>query len=325
MLNMCFENRYTKVEFEIRDEQLFITSVFFNDKQFVKRVKGIKHSNVFIVGQTYLGKLFHRYALGGEKLQFRGYLQDDFDDRKELIVEEQNDKIYVKTTYVLYHNSGVLQCKKEVKNLTGNDFILECVSPLTLSGVMTDDIEERAEKDQEGDYDPTAFMEETKQTKKQSLPYLWKAHNTWCSEVCFERFDLQSEGLRGMEKTLRCGRIVTMSNGSQTTNRYLPLGILEKENYGFLMFEILPTGSWAYEISSGMGDCAHEWSLGLLGKTLNDNNWYKVLKKDETYETETVRIVGAADLDGIIEHASAIRRNEKRKINSYPHESVIHN
>ena len=322
---MIFENKYTKIEFLIQDYKVFIKSIYFEEKEFISYTNGIQHSNIFLVGEVYGRKIFNRYAVGGEELDFLGYMQENFEDRDELIIEEQNDKIYVKTTYILYKNSAVLQCKKEVKNLSLEEIVLECVSPLTLTGIMLDDVLDEAKQEESNDIDLTAVVSETKQRQKQKLPWFWKGHNTWCSEGSFERFDLETEGLRGMDKTMRCGRIVVAGNGTQTTNRYLPMGIFEKQNYGFFMFEILPVGSWSYEITAGLNALANEWMLAITGKTLNDNGWYKSLKTDESYETETVRIVGAPDLDSIISHNSAIRRNEKRKIKDEPCEQVIHN
>lgn len=322
---MIFGNKYTKIEFLIQDQEIFIKSILFEGKEFVYYEKGIKHSNVFLVGEIYPRKIFNRYTIGGEELKVLGYMQENFENRDELTIEEHNDIIYVKTTYILYKNSAVLQCKKEVKNMSSKEIVLECVSPLTLKGIMLDNTNAEIKEQMDKELDPTAVVSETKRTQKQTFPWLWKCHNTWCSEGRFERFDLNTEGILGIEKTMRCGRIIVAGNGTQTTNRYLPMGIFEKPEYGFLMFEILPVGSWSYEIAAGLGEDTNEWTLAVMGKTLNDNGWYKALKSDEVYETETVRVVGASDLDGIIEHSFAIRRNEKRKIEVEPCQNVIHN
>ena len=323
---ITFQNDYTKICFMLENQHFFIKSISFKGKEFIYYEQGIKHSNVFIVGEGYRQKIMGRYSLGGEELFFVSYIQEEYENKKELVVEEKNEKIYVKTIYSLYNNSAVLQCRKEITNLMQREILLENAAPLVLTGIMLDEKTSgiRMEAFNEDD-DPTAVVKEVKQAKKQTLPKFWKGHNTWCSEGCFECFDLETEGFRAMEKKERCCRIVVAGNGTQTTNRYFPVGIFEKENQGFFMFEILPVGSWSYEITTGLDDAFNEWCLSLSGKTLNDNGWYKVLKENETYETEIVRIVGASDLDGIIAEQTAIRRNEKIKTSIWPHEKVIHN
>ena len=179
---------------------------------------------------------------------------------------------------------------------------------------------------EEADVDPTAIFNSKKTLPYYNRPRFYKAHNTWCTEAIFEEVDLDQAGMRGKEQTKRCGRILVSSNGSQTTARYLPLGIFQKDGYGYFMFEILPEGSWSYEIEAGANDYDdHEIFLCLSGKTLADNAWYKTLRPNEIYKSEQVRIVGAKDLDELIEHTVKCKRNAKRKNTLNVHEQVVFN
>lgn len=328
MKKIIFKNDYTNVVFQCKENKIFIESIAFSGKEYVYHKEGMQHSNVFFLGKYYpRGKMFNRYEFGGEDLLFVGAKERQFDNKKELIVEEKNEKIFVKTIYELYDNSATLQCRKEIINLLNKTIYIESASPLTLKGIMVGDDNHMLSysTDLEGIEDLTTKIGKVERRKKICLPWLWKAHNTWCSEACFEKVNLETEGLRAIHKQMRCGRIVVAGNGVQTTNRFLPLGLLEKENYGFFSFEILPVGSWSYEITAGYHEAADEWTLALLGRNFHDNGWYRALQPNETHCTEEVRIVGDLDIDGIVRHNTVFRRNVKAKNLLHAHEDIVYN
>ena len=338
MEKIILKNDYTTVVFQCKEEKIFIKSIAFSGKEYVYYEDGMQHSNVFCLGEYYpRGKMFNRYEFGGEALSFVGANEIRIGDKKELIIEEKNDRISVKTIYTLYDNSATLSVKKEIINATDATLSLECASPLTLTGIMWDKQSEAQENAQtlSNDIDVTTVLSPVGEPLKDGIRYMsqytpptfWKAHNTWCCEAVFEKFDLKAEGFRGQERVKRAGKISVSSNGSQTTNRYLPLGVFEKEQYGYLMFEILPVGSWSYEIEAGMsmGEDENEIIIALTGRNLCDNGWYKRLQPQEKYVTEEARIVGGADLDCILEQATLYRRNVKRKIKKEPYEEIVYN
>ncbi len=333
-----FKNAFTHVRFEEKENALYIKSISFFGKEYIDYEKGIPHSFVFLVGEFYPSKkLFNRYGSIGEKFYFVGAKEVQFESKKQFIIEESNDKLKVKTIYTLYDNSATLSVKKEIINVTDTTLSLECASPLTLNGIMWDKQAETKENAQalSNDIDVTTILSPVgepltdgmRYMQKYTAPNFWKVHNTWCCEAVFEKFDLKAEGFRGQERVKRAGKISVSSNGSQTTNRYLPLGVFEKENYGYFMFEILPVGSWSYEIEAGMsmGEDENEIILALTGRNLCDNGWYKRLQPQEKYVTEEARIVGGADIDCILEQTTLFRRNEKRKIKKEPYEEIVYN
>ena len=330
---MNFSNGYTNVVFKLQEtdgkQRIFIAEIAFGEKAFVHYEKGLPVSHVTLLGKPYY-KLFNRYASCGEQLSFISSKTLQTEKGKQLIIEEASDELAVKTTFTLENDNGVLSVQAEVTNMQSEPLTLECVSPLILNGIMLDEVESNAESVSplvdEKDVDPTAIFSSKKALPYHTRPRFFKAHNTWCTEAMFEEVDLDNEGMRGKEYTKRCGKIVVGSNGSQTTARYLPLGIFQKDDYGYLMFEILPEGSWSYEIEAGAGDeDDYEVFLCLSGKTLADNGWYKELRAGETYRSEQVRFIGASDLDGILEHTTKNRRNVKRPNNLRVHEQVIFN
>lgn len=312
-----FRNEKTALILEEKEGEVYIKELSFNGKAYSSAGEGMKHSYVFLVGQHYRGKIFNRYSLGGEKLQFVKAEEASDEEKKTLTVEEKNERILVKTKYTLYHNTAVLQCQKEVTNVGEEAVRLECVSALTLKNVMTTaaDAELREEED------ATSCIQSVK-TKKKTFPILWKAHNTWCSECAFERVDLEQEGLRCSYKRKRYGKITVSSNGTQTTNRYMPLGVFEQAGYGYFGFELVPVGSWSYEIEA---NAENDLLFCVTGKTLAENGWYKTLAIGETHTSEEIRVVGGEDLDDVAGELTTLRRNVKRKTHLQPHKEVIYN
>ena len=329
---MEFKNGRAKIEFKVvkkaEGARLYVTGISFNGQEFVRYNKGVEHTYLFLLGAVCRGKNFNRYAALGEDLFFVDATEINFEDKKQFIVEEKNNRVAVRTIYTLFNNSAMLSVKKEVTNLSKQNLTIECCSPLTLKGIMADygvgqTLEPNVQKE-----DATTEIGEgaSEFVAQEDLPIFWKAHNTWCCEAGFEPFDLLKEGMRCKERIKRCGKISVVGNGSQTTNRYLPLGIFEKSNYGYFLFELLPVGSWSYEIEAGAADYDdHEVALVLSGKTLCENGWFKALRQEETYCTEEVRIVGGKDLDDIAEDITVYRRNVKRKTEFNVAEQVIYN
>lgn len=310
-------------------QRILLTEITFGNKAFVRYEKGLPVSHVTILGNKYQ-KLFNRYASSGEMVYYVGKKTKEYKHKKELEIEEQNDQINVKTIFTLESDNGVLSVRSVVTNLREQNITLECVAPLVLNGIMLDERETTTQVDvlskDETFVDLTAVFNGRAKQKYHRRPRFFKVHNTWCMETIVEEVDLDEAGMRGKEYAKRCGKIVVSSNGSQTTARYLPLGIFQKEDYGYFMFEILPEGSWSYEIEAGASDWDdHEIYLCLSGKTLADNAWYKQLAPHETYTSEIVRLIGASNLDGLLEHATKNKRNAKRKSNLKPQEHVVYN
>lgn len=303
-MDISLSNKFSNVELEVKDGSVFIKEMAFCGKSFIKDDNGCYNSKTFLFGRAYRGKQFHRYEQRGEVVEYVGHEFLSDDKKQTLIVTEKNDIIEVKSFYVLYNGNGVLECYKQVKNVADRDITLECVCSLAVSGIMNYGEKRTAE----------------------NLPYFWKAHNTWCTEGGFERVDLKTEGLRAFEKSSRKdSKVCIFNNGTQTTNGYLPLGVLEKEGFGYLAFEIEPRGSWSYELELTGAENKKDLMLLLTGRTFENNGWYKDLKPAETYTTEKTRLIGGEDVDTVVEQLTLFRREVKVKHKVKAHEYVIYN
>ncbi|MGN1053255.1 MAG: glycoside hydrolase family 36 protein, partial [Candidatus Scatosoma sp.] len=326
MTALLFENEKASLEFAVGKGQITIRKVCFFGEEYVNFPAGMQHSYVFIVGQAYRRKIINRYGVGGEILRYKAHRFLQGENKKQLIVEEENERVVVVTTYTLYDGNATLECKKEVRNVSRQPFTLECVSPLTLKGIFLQGEVIRAEESETVEDPTTRFDTVHAEGENDDLPYLWRMNSSWCSEGNFERLDLAKEGLRTKSWRNRYNKILVHNNGTMTTNRFFPFGMLEKEKFGYFAFELLPTGSWSYEIETGIYDWdSQALMVCLTGKTLGDNGWSKILPCGEIYETETVRVVGASEVETVAENLLGARRIAHRKHMLTPYADVVYN
>ena len=81
-----FGNEKTNICFIEKENVLYIQSISFFDKEYVRYEQGIPHSYVFLVGEYYPSKkLFNRYGSIGEKLTFVTSSENRFENKKILI------------------------------------------------------------------------------------------------------------------------------------------------------------------------------------------------------------------------------------------------
>lgn len=302
-----FGNDYSSVLFEEKDKKIFIRELRFFGKEYLADGIMLPHSNVFLVGESYVGKMFGRYGKGGEELLFGGIKEEKSEKKHVLYVTEYNDAISVLTVYEQYYNSAVILCRKEITNSGDTPITLECANIFTIKNPL---VSKRTENG----------------ILKEELPVLIKARNSWCHEAVFEQYDLRRGGLRGLEKTKRCGKISVVGNGSQTTHTYLPMGILKRGDEGAFMFELSPSGSWSYEIEGGLSDSDDsDITLAITGRNLYDNGWYAVIEPREKYVTDEVKFCGGRDTERLAMEFTFFRRLHNRKASVSPCEYVVYN
>ena len=280
------------------DGKAYLRSVSFSGKQYISCVRNNLLSYVFFLGKAYRGKQFGLYGAVGETLYYDSHGITENSNGKTLCVTEKGDGIKVCSYFRFYADCSVLETWKEVENLSSERKVLDCVCPLVFSGISLGG---------------------------KKLPRFYKPHNTWCHEADFERVDLESAGFAMCGETRRTNRIFVSENGTQTTNRYLPMGVFEKKGRGALAFEITPEGPWSYGIETAREPYIGELVVTLTGKNFVDNNWYKYLEANESYVSEHVQIVGGSDIDELAASLTEYRRitRVKHKINAYEH--VIYN
>ena len=320
-MKIVLKNAAVSLNLYVEDGKVLIKSLAFNGQDFIFNEKGIAHSYVHLSGGDYRGHFFGGYAKVSELLNYSSHEIIDDNEDKKLIIFEKNDVIQVKTVYSLIKNLSVIEVYKEITNLSEDEQVLESAMPICLEGIMSTkekfDANENITK--EMDYGSPLFFDND---NKNLTPYLWKAYNSWCNECSFEKIDIEKNGLRKYYMRNKTSTISVTSNGSAATYRYLPLGILEKEPFGYFMFEIFSEGSWSYSLQQPTS--SNKIAL-CIGKNLYENGWYKILRQGEVYKTEKVRLLGAGTLDAILNDISKVRRKMLRQSNFVPTDYVIYN
>ncbi len=323
--NMLIElkNGQVSINLSVVDEKIYLNKINFGGIDFLDSAKGVANSYVHLSGGNYRGHYFGGYSKISEILNYCSHEIKEDNGDKELIIIENNENISVKTVYSIYKNSSVVEVYKEITNQTNGEIVIESAMPLCIQGVM--DLKTGAGNGlgriDEIEYaSPLSFV--NKNFSDNLPPFLWKAFNSWCNECAFEKIDTEKEGFREYYKKQKSSTLSVTGNGSSTTSRYLPIGILEKEPFGYFLFEIFNDGCWSYSLQHATG--TETLSL-CTGKNLYENGWYKILVSGESFRTEKVRFVGAETMDKILSEMTALRRKSLIKSNFAPTDYVIYN
>ena len=200
-------------------------------------------------------------------------------DRLEIV--HRSELIEAKTVFESWKDTAAVRVHTEVKNITGEDIVLQQVSSFLCGGLGSTDVE----------------------SSKQIYFYKFiQSHHVECQPSRFSFFDY---GLyRG--SWLMYKRIYSLNYGSQSTKTDLPQGIIENEkSRKVLMFQIESNCSWYYEVS----EYDSEYYLYLGGANETYGNWSKLLKSGETYKTVDVAIALSDSVNGAINEMTKYRRH----------------
>lgn len=113
------------------------------------------------------------------------------------------------------------------------------------------------------------------------------ADNAWCGECQWRSGRLPDFGLNPVYPPtggsgFGLGRVSIASQGTWSTQGYLPMGALENTETGETHFwQIEHNGSWHWEV----GDLARELYLRLAGPTWREGHWSRHLQPGDSFET----------------------------------------
>ncbi len=322
-MEIIFGNERSEIQFKIDGDRIYIRSLRFDDIVYLQNKMGMEHSYVHLTGENYRGHFFGGYAKLSETLFYESHEFVETETTRALIIKEKNEKLFVTTVYTIRVGSAAIEAYKTVENISRDELVVESAMPLVLAGIMDSKKETAALISSVIDIEhasPLSFYIESK--TENTLPYLWKCFNAWSGECTFERINIENEGFRKFYQRVKCSKYSVTSNGTPSTYRYLPIGILEKESIGYFMFEIFDSGSWSYSFdmpTNGSDVCFY------IGKNLYDNGWYKVLRSGESLRTERVRFVGGKDLNTLVREFTLARRSALRKHGFATTDHVVYN
>ncbi|MBU9711595.1 alpha-galactosidase [Bacillus tamaricis] len=131
-------------------------------------------------------------------------------------------------------------------------------------------------------------------------------HNTWFGEAQWKEYTLPELGFHSVNE-FSMKRIAYSSTGTWSTSEYAPMAVFENKEVGTsLVWQIEHHGSWHWEIS----DRKELLYLQLSGPTEAENQWWKSLHPEESFETVPVAI-GVVE-GGLEESVNAINQYRRR-------------
>ncbi len=250
-------------------------------------------AEVQIVGEN-KGKLGIK-AVGSSESKKLAYISHEIVG-DTLIITQSTDKVQVKTYFQSFENTNALRIYTQVKNVSGQEIVLEDVSAFMLKGVLGKTIDD---------------------AKSLRFTKFIQSHHMECQARTNSFFDLGMH--RGNDQSQR--RIAFANIGSQSTKEALPQGIIQDENGNALMFQIESNHSWYYEIA----DFEAKYYLYLSTASLHNCSWAKRLQNGETYTTVNVALSFGKSTNEAINEMTKYRRQITSLSKNDKHLPVIFN
>lgn len=148
-------------------------------------------------------------------------------------------------------------------------------------------------------------------------------HNSWLREVDWKEYTLAEAGF-DKNSAFSTKRIFVYNSGTWSTKEFLPLAVLTNtQSQDVYMWQIENNGSWQWEIS----DISDMLYFKLSGPTEQENQWYKELAPNESFESVKACVCIGDDFNNTLEQMTKYRRcifvNPDRKLpvifNDYMH------
>ena len=178
--------------------------------------------------------------------------------RKVEIVLKTNDCI-IQVNYQFYNNIKSVRTWTNVKNIKNEDIIIEHISSFVLYGISKECLN--------NNYDDVI---------------LWSTNNSWYCEGQWIKKPLKDYGIYRVNNMHSMARALISNTGSWSSKEHLPIGCIEQVHSNqFMMFEIESGGSWNFELSA----CFNQIYINLFGPSSEENQWYKKLKPNESFNS----------------------------------------
>lgn len=198
------------------------------------------------------------------------YYENEYGNKLEICLKDE--QLCAILHYQFYKNIPAVRVWTTVSNISAECVGLEYVSSFAYTGLSTDN------------------------------PKILIPHSSWKREANWKEYTPEQLGL-----DRNCGfsmnRISASNTGMWSCKEYLPMAAYYDEK-STLMWQIESNGSWHWEIS----DIDNRLYLRLSGPTEQENQWYKELKKGETFESVQVCLTVGSDFDSALSAMTHYRR-----------------
>lgn len=213
----------------------------------------------------------------GRALDYLSHTQTE----NTLEIVQRSALVEVKTIFTAYDDTQAVRVCTEVKNISGEELVLEEVSAFIFTGLGVRGIDS---------------------ADKLYFTRFLQSHHAECQprRLSFKEWGLFRGNTQGQK------RIAFANIGSWSTKEELPQGIIEDTESGkTLMFQIESSASWYYEIA----DVEEKYYLYLGGPNLPFGGWSKALKQNESYRTPFVALSFGKGVEEAVADMTKYRRH----------------
>lgn len=282
-------NSNLKLVFDITKENKIVLSYCGLNKNKVYSIKEDLRKFYSLVEVDYLGDssnchrgLKHFQTAYGETYKYVSQKELENEKGKELIIKTSNDILEVDTHFQFYNNVDCVTCFNRVKNISKKPVNLTFVSSFHQLGIVP---------------------------INDKNTYLYQASNSWHEEAQWQKHKLFDLGIFNGNNFTSMKRYCLNNTGSWSTKEHLPMLVLENtKKKNATLVQIENNGSWHLEI----GDFIGQAYLSASGPEFNDNQWLKVLKPNESFESVHASLSFGEDFEKVIQEITKARRMMRR-------------
>ena len=201
---------------------------------------------------------------------------------KELLIITTNNELEVESHFKFYKGTNSFTSFNLVKNVSNNSIQLTYVSSFHQLGIMP--------------------------VNDKSV-YLYQASNSWHEEAQWQKHKAFDLGIFNTNGNTSMKRYCLNNTGSWSTKEHLPMMVLENKAKKYaVLVQIENNGSWHLEL----GDYIGQLYLSASGPEFNDNQWLKVLKPNEIFESVHATLSYGQDFEEVIQEITKVRRMMRR-------------
>lgn len=287
---IVMNGRSCKLIFESNGNSVYLTELKVGSKVLhAPQNKSIAFHQIQTAGGDRDAHHGAKHLAAGESsvAEFEQYQAFQIEDGMEYCITTHTKRLKIQTYFRFYHKLNTFRVYNSVTNISEEDICLEEVNALLLGGLGC----------------------EGNKNKRDCL-FLYIPHNSWHTEVQWQKYSLRELGLFNGNNNTNLKRINVNNTGSWSTKEYLPMGILEnEENHTFLLWQIEANGSWHYEL----GDFENEVYLNVGGPNFTDNFWAKRLAPNETFVGVPAAFAVGRSLNDVLGEITMYRRKIRRQ------------
>ncbi|MBR4378081.1 MAG: alpha-galactosidase [Bacilli bacterium] len=302
MAKILIEQNNLKIEFLIDDEKHISYSYFGSKDQnyidfpgFFSPLCQIETSEHTHDGSHCSKHLLSPFSIQSKYVSHKEIISKN---KRELIITLKDECWENQIHYVFYNNVNGFSTFSVLKNISPTPLHLEYISSFYLYGFNGG------------------------KTNESDGLYLHKATNSWHCEAQWRKTSFLDLGLFNGNQIHSMKSFKISNTGGWSTKDYLPMCVIENQNTNTsLLGQIENNGSWNIEL----GDHLNHYYLSMHGPEFGNNQFIKLLKPNETFQTVQASVTLGKDFEETIQEITKLRRHLIKPSDDLKHLPIIFN